>query len=286
MIVYKHYNQEQLNSQYNNRLHVPDYSDYFERWERLSRHTKKENTIIENIFFGDRPEECLDIFPAKGSSARTIVFIHGGYWHLLDKKMFYFLAPTFLKYNITTVFTNYPLAPAVSMDMIVSSCSKAILWLHDNIIRFNGNPLQMYVMGHSAGGHLASMLMVDDDTNFLKGVISLSGLFRLEPIVLSYINDTLHMDIDMAKRNSPVNLEPVNACPLLLAKGENETDEFKAQSIELYDNWKNKCASAELLKIPGKNHYSILDAVAEKGSLLQSAIFRFMSIKDKHFENN
>lgn len=278
MTVYKHYNQEQLNNQYNNRLHVPDYADYFKRWERLSRQTEKENTIIKNVFYGDHPEECLDIFPAEGSNAKTIVFIHGGYWHLLDKKMFYFLAPTFLKYNITTVFINYPLAPAASMDMIVSSCSKAILWLHDNIIRFNGNPLQIYVMGHSAGGHLASMLMVDDNTNFLKGVISLSGLFRLEPIVLSYINNTLHMDIDTAKRNSPVNLEPANACSLLLATGENETNEFKAQSIELYNSWRNKHASAELLKVPGKNHYSILEVVTEKDSLLQSAIFRLMDI--------
>jgi arylformamidase len=279
MTVYKHYNQEQLNNQYNNRLHVPCYTDYFERWERLSKQTEKENTIIKNIFFGDHPEECLDIFPVENSPAKTIVFIHGGYWHLLDKKMFYFLAPTFLQHNITTVFINYPLAPAASMDMIVSSCSKAILWLHDNIMRFNGNPSAMYVLGHSAGGHLASMLMVDDDTNFLKGVISLSGLFRLEPIVLSYINDTLHMDIDMAKRNSPLNLEPVNARPLLLATGENETDEFKAQSMELYNSWRNQQGSVKLLKVPGKNHYSILDAVTEKGSLLQSAIFHLMGIK-------
>ena len=278
MTVYKHYDQAQLNNQYNNRLHVPDYADYYERWEKLSRQTEKENTIIKNIFFGkNHSEECLDIFPAENSPAKTIVFIHGGYWHLLDKTMFHFIAPTFLQYNITTVFINYPLAPAASMNTIVSTCHKAILWLHDNIMHFNGNPSQIYVMGHSAGGHLASMLMVNDDTNFLKGVISLSGLFRLEPIVLSYINDKLRMDMDTAIRNSPINLEPVNACPLLLAIGEDETDEFKTQSMELCNSWKSKHASTELLKIPGKNHYSILDAVTERGSLLQSAIFRLMS---------
>lgn len=279
MIIYKHYNQEQLNSQYNNRLHVPDYADYFERWEKLSRQTEKEKTFVKNIFFDDDPQACLDIFPAQGSLCKTIVFIHGGYWHLLDKKMFYFLAPTFLQHNITTVIINYPFAPAASMDTIVSTCRKAILWLHDNIMHYNGNPLMMYVMGHSAGAHLASMLMVDGNTNFLKGVISLSGLFSLEPIVLSYINDTLNLDMDTATRNSPVNLEPLNECPLLLATGENETDEFKSQSMALYNSWINKCKSTELLNTPGKNHYSILDAVIENSSLLQSAIFRFMAIK-------
>jgi arylformamidase len=278
MIIYKHYSQEQLNNQYNNRLHVPGFADYFERWEHLSRQTEKENSIIKDIFFGDHPQECLDIFPAKGSNAKTLVFIHGGYWHLLDKQMFYFLAPTFLQHNITTVLINYPLAPTASMDTIVSSCRKAIMWLHDNIMRFNGDPSQMHVMGHSAGGHLASMFMVDRKTNFLKSTISLSGLFCLEPITLSYINDSLLMDMDTARRNSPVNLEPANTCPLLLATGGNETDEFHSQSMELYKRWKDTNESTEILKVPGKNHYSILDAVTEKDSPLQSAIFRLMDI--------
>jgi arylformamidase len=280
MTVYKHYNQEQLNNQYNNRLHVPGYADYFERWEKLSRQTEKEHTIIKNIFYGNHSEECLDIFPAANPLAKTMIFIHGGYWHLLDKTLFHFLAATFLKHNVTTVFINYPLAPAASIDAIVSSCRKAIQWVHDNVMRFNGDLSQMYVMGHSAGAHLAAMLLVDSAANFLKGAILLSGLFRLEPITLSYVNDVLLMDMETAIRNSPVLLNPLNLCPLLLVAGTDETDEFKDQSMELYNSWKNKHNSIELLKIPGKNHYSILDAVTEKSSLLQSAIFRLMNIND------
>lgn len=278
MTVYKHYNQEQLNNQYNNRLHVPDYADYFERWEKQSRQTEKEYTIVKNIFFGTHREECLDIFPAEDPLAKTMIFIHGGYWHLFNKTSFYFLAPTFLKHHVTTVFINYPLAPAASIDTIVLSCSKAIRWLHDNVMRFNGNPAQMYVMGHSAGAHLASILLIEDDINFLKGAISLSGLFRLEPVMLSYVNDVIQMDMQTAIRNSPVYLKPVNPCPLLLVVGADETDEFKNQTVEMYNSWKNKHSCIELLKISGKNHYSIVDAVAEKDSSLQSAIFRLMNI--------
>src|SRR3954452_11154389 len=146
MIIYKHYNREQLDSQYNNRLHVPDYADYFERWEKLSRQTEEEHTVFKNIFYGDHPEECLDIFPAEDPLAKTMVFIHGGYWYSLDKRLFHFLASTFLPYNVTTVLINYPLAPTASIDNIVSSCRKAILWLHDNVKRFNGDPSSMYAM--------------------------------------------------------------------------------------------------------------------------------------------
>jgi len=278
MTVYKHYNQEQLNSQYNNRLHVPDYADYFERWEKLSRQTEKEHTIVKNIFFGDHPGECLDIFPAAMPLAKTIVFVHGGYWHLLDKTLFHFLAATFLKYDVTTVVINYPLAPAASMDVIVSSSRNGIQWLYNNVMRFNGDPSQLYVIGHSAGAHLAAMLLVKEDASFLKGVIALSGLFRLEPVMLSYVNDVLGMDRKTAISNSPVYLAPVHLCPLLLVIGANETDEFKDQSMELYNTWKNKHTCMELLTIPGKNHYSILDAVTEKGSSLQFAIFHMLNI--------
>src|SRR5664279_2882834 len=160
MNVYKHYNQEQLNDQYNTRRHVPDYAVYFERSERLSRETSEQHVFAKDIPYGDHSKEILDIFPSKNPHSKTLVFIHGGYWHLLDKEMFHFLAGHFLKYNVTTVLINYPLAPLCSINEIVNSCRKAMGWIHDNIKRFNGDPAELYLLGHSAGGHLVSMLMV------------------------------------------------------------------------------------------------------------------------------
>ena len=278
MSVYKHYNQEQLNDQYNVRLQVPDFAGYFDRWERLSRQTAEQNTILKDIPFGDHPEERLDIFPSKIHQSKTLVFIHGGYWHLLDKSMFHFLAGHFLKYNVTTVLINYPLAPRSSIAEIIVSCRKALRWLHDNIIHFNGDPTELYLMGHSAGGHLASMLLVAEEAKFVRSVISLSGLFRLEPLMLSYLNDSIGMDRENSLKNSPVFLNPANDCPLLLATGTDETNEFKAQSEELYQSWKSKCSFIEYLEIPQKNHYSILDTVVEKDSTLCGAIIRLMNI--------
>ena len=279
MNVYKQYNQEQLNNQYNMRLHVPDYAEYFDRWERLSRETAEHNTLLKDMPFGDHPEELLDIFPSKIHQSKTLVFIHGGYWHLLDKSMFRFLAEHFLKYNVTTVLINYPLAPRSSINEIVASCRKALQWLHDNIVRFNGDPGELYLMGHSAGGHLASMLMVEEEAKFVRAMISLSGLFRLEPVMLSYLNDSIGMDRENAANNSPVFLEPASDCPLLLVTGSEETDEFHVQSEELYNRWKDKCCSADLVIVPAKNHYSILDAVVEKDSILRDSINYLMKLQ-------
>lgn len=281
MKVYKHYDQQQLNFQYNTRLNVPDYTLYFDQWEKSSRDAQKRFSAIRDICFGDHPGECLDVFPAGMSGSKTVIFIHGGYWHLLDKALFHFLSSTFLYHNITAVYINYRLAPAATIDQIVTSCGQAVKWVHNNITRYNGNPSELYVLGHSAGGHLASMLLTQHDFSFLKGVVSLSGLFHLEPVMLSYLNEMVRLDVSSAARNSPVFLSPLNHCPLLLITGADESHEFKSQSTEFYKSWKRTNSSIEFLEIAGKNHYSILDTVTEENSLVQSAIFRLMNIKTK-----
>ncbi len=278
MIIYKQYNQEQLNDQYNTRLQVPDYAGYFDRWEKRSRQTAEQHAILKDISFGTHPDERLDIFPSHIPHSKTLVFIHGGYWHLLDKTMFHFLAEHFLQYNVTTVLINYPLAPHSSIHEIVNSCRKALRWIHDNIVHYNGDPMELYLLGHSAGGHLASMLLVEEEASFVRAAISLSGLFRLEPVMLSYLNASIGMDRENAQTNSPVFLNPAKDSRLLLITGTSESDEFKDQSEELCQSWKSKCGYMEYLKVPDKNHYSILDAVIEKNSILRAAIFQLMNI--------
>lgn len=278
MIVYKQYNQEQLNCQYNTRLHVPAYAEYFERWERLSRQTENQHTVVKDISFGSHEKERMDIYPSATPHSRVIVFLHGGYWHLLDKSMFHFLADHYLSHSVTTVLVNYPLAPHAGISEIVLSCRKALRWLYSNVEGFNGDPAQLFVIGHSAGGHLASMMMVDKEMNFIKGIVSLSGIFRLEPVMRSYVNDAIGMNKKMADNNSPVFLDPAVECPLLLATGMEESDEFKNQSDELYNRWKRKSGNVELIQVPGKNHYSILDSVVEKNNEIHNAVMRLLNL--------
>jgi arylformamidase len=279
-MLYKNYDQEALDRQYNLRLHTPDFADYFERWDLLSRQTEKKYPVDKDISYSTLPLEQSDIYPSSQAHSKTLVFIHGGYWHLLDKTAFHFIADVFHADNITTVLLNYPLAPACSMDQIVLSCRKSVAWLYENIIKYNGDPNHIYIAGHSAGGHLAAMLMATDwprfnpfvPGNIIKGVCALSGLFNLTPVRLCYINQIVGMNDETAARNSPVNLHPMNTCPLILAVGAAETTEFIEQSTELAICWEQKNCNAQLMQIPGKNHYSILDTIIDKEAELHLAI--------------
>ena len=282
MIIYKKYNQQELDLQYNNRFHVPDFEKYLLQGEYLSRQTEKNYKIIKDIPYGDLPRERLDICPSAKPGSKTLIYIHGGYWQRLDKSSFHYIAGSFAAYGITTVLINYPLAPAAVMDQIVLSCRKAVSWIHKNIAEWNGDPDQIYIAGHSAGAHLATMIITDEEKqnkqDCIKGICAISGLYNLIPIQLSNINDAIQMDKETAIRNSPVFMNPIESCPLLLTVGGEETNEFNDQGSELINLWKSKMKSIELKIIPGLNHFSIIDSVNEKDSLVHQSICKLMDI--------
>jgi arylformamidase len=254
-----------------------------ERWEMLSRQTEKEFPVIKNIPYGALPREQLDIYPSLHPSSKTLIFIHGGYWHKFDKSSFQFIGNAFRNYSITTVLINYPLAPVASIDQISASCRLAIHWLYQNISAYNGDPGQLYIAGHSAGGHLSATLLATDWRHFnlipdtIKGVCVISGLFNLIPIMLSDINQVLKMDTETALRNSPVHLLPATRYPLSIVVGSDETNEFLNQSKELYTCWKESIPT-EIIQVQGLNHYSIIETMLDPRSCLHQAMLRLMEI--------
>jgi arylformamidase len=286
MPVYKNFDQAALNSQYNIRSHVPDFGVYLERCDLLSRQTEKELYAVKDLSYGLLAREKLDIYPSGKPSSKTLVFIHGGYWQRFGKRDFQFIAKAFRDYGVTTALIEYPLAPDVSIDQVVNSCRQAVDWLSRNIAEYDGDPGQLYIAGHSAGAHLAAMLLTTDwkpfnlNNDLIKGVCLVSGLYNLIPIYLSDINEVLHMNYEEALRNSPVQYTPASHCPVSIIVGGNETPEFLDQSRELYACWKEK-TSAEILEAEGINHYSIVETILDPESALHQAMLRLMKIGDQ-----
>jgi arylformamidase len=283
MLIYKQYDQAALDRQYNNRLQVPDFATHLDRWESLSRQTEKDYKVAVDISYGKLLRQKLDIYPSLHPRSRTLIFIHGGYWQKFDKANFQFIAKAFYTHNITTVIINYPLGPSAPVDEIVASCIDAVRWLYNNVEAYNGDPTQLYIAGHSAGAQLAAMVLATNWKQFdlagdvIKGACVISGIFNLIPIRLSYLNQSLRMDTTAALRNSPVQLVPSVLCPLTIVVGSNETDEFLDQSRELYNCWKENIP-AEIMELPGLNHFSILETVLDPASELYRLMSRLMKI--------
>jgi arylformamidase len=113
--------------------------------------------------------------------------------------------------------------------------------------------------------------------NIIKSATAISGVFDLAPLPYTFLQPKLQLTWDQTLRNSPILHLPdpqSGTPPLLVAYGENETDEFRRQSEEFFAAWKAKGLDGDLMVLPGKNHFDVIDGFLDAGSRLCSEILR------------
>lgn len=278
--VYKHYTAEQLDQQYNNRAAVPDHEQYFERWKQKSVQAREQFGMREDVAYGTGDRETLDIFPAQTSNAPVVVFLHGGYWQALDKTYFSFIAPPLLQQGHTVAVVNYPLCPAAKLSAVVTSLRWALIYLLRNLHRFNGDAGRIYLVGHSAGGHLAAMLLATHwdvldsalNSSIVQHAVCISGLFELEPLRHTYVNQALNLDQEACLQLSPIFLPPPPSGSVSLYVGGEESDEYKRQSEQLVQAWSGPQFALRNQVLDGHNHFSILDELTTTEGKILTAI--------------
>jgi arylformamidase len=234
MIVYRSMDRQALDAAYNNSAAVADSDRYLADWLHRSEALRARMPDHLNLVYGNAPRARLDFFPANCTGAATLLFFHGGYWQRNAKEGFGFVAEGPLSRGFHVALAGYTLAPEATMDRIVRKSRTALRWLHEHLATLGGDPARLYVSGWSAGGHLAAMLM---DEPMVAGGLAISGLFDLEPIRLSYLNEKLGLDAEQARRNSPLLNLPARAAKLIMAHGGNELPELKRQSREFGAAW-------------------------------------------------
>lgn len=283
--AYATYDQTTLDAQYNPRAAVPDHAAIFARHARMSEEARRHFSCRLDVAYGSSDAERLDIFPAQQSGAPVVVYFHGGFWRSRDKADFSFLSRAFVPLGATLVLANYALCPAVNMDTLVGQCLKAIAWIQRHCTDFGGNSDRVFVAGHSAGAHIATMALIADaegngpmPKGFLKGGTAISGLFDLEPVRRTHVNGDLRLTHEQAERNSPLRQLPIRSAPLVIAVGQLETDEFRRQSEEFGHAWRERGLPGELLEVSDQHHYTILDVLLDPTSQLTLAIRQQLGI--------
>ena len=273
------YTPEFVERGYNNRAAVPDHPLWLARFTASSAETRTALSPKLDLRYGLGPKETLDLFLPQGHARGTFAFLHGGYWRMLDKSDFSFVAAPFVARGFAVAVVNYDLCPEVSMATIVEESRRAIAWLAREGAAHGASPDRIVVGGHSAGGHLAAMLFMTDWVALgimrdpIAGAVSLSGVHDLAPMVQFSFNADFKLDAAEAARLSPVLMTPRSRVPLVLAVGADETSEFIRQTRILWDAWPaNRPPGARApLIIRGRHHFSVVVDYAEAESELTQA---------------
>ncbi len=265
-----------LEAEYNNRRRVPQFAEHGARWQAASAAYRQAARADLDLPYGPAERQRYDLFRAGDAKAPLVAYIHGGYWQRGDRKDYSFLAKELNAAGIDLALPSYTLCPAVSVMDIVGElrvCLAAI-WK-----KTGKHPV---VTGHSAGGHLTAAMVATDwsgivgaPADLVRAGVAISGVFDLEPLIPTSINDLVGLDATSARAASPLAWPPPpKGRALVAAVGGDEGSEFLRQARVIAEAWARAGLQTQCLVVPGTNHFTVVDELSNPGSELFAAVVR------------
>src|ERR1051325_6689236 len=182
----------------NNGVAVAGSVDMVAGWEQRSGELRKRHSGYRELRYGARERNRIDFLAVPGK-APTLLFIHGGYWQNRAKEVFSIFAEGPMAHGINVALIGYTLAPDATLDQIVAEIHAGIDYLAGQLPGLGAAAEGIVVSGWSAGGHLTSMALSNPH---VRGGMAVSGIYDLEPIRHSYLNEKLRLDAALASRQS------------------------------------------------------------------------------------
>ncbi|MFK7855312.1 MAG: alpha/beta hydrolase [Granulosicoccus sp.] len=241
-----------------------------ERWVSLSAEYRQAMLAKDcaelDLAYSDGPRNQYDLFKCEQSNNGLVVFIHGGYWHKLDRSYWSFIARGPLEHGWNVAIPSYTLAPEAPISHITQEVAKAITMAAQQL----DGPIRL--IGHSAGGHLVSRMLCDDsplDTkilNRIEHVVPVSGVYDLRPLLQTKMNQTLRLNEQEAEQESPVLRAPKSNCSITLWVGCNERPEFLRQTRMMCETWQGQYEKIDAIYQAKKDHFSVIEDLADPES--------------------
>jgi len=163
---------------------------------------KKDMTsyiLVPNIRYASHPKSdpklnMLDVYmPKKGSNSPVVIWIHGGAFAYGDKEYVQEKAEYFTRKGYVFISINYRLSPKVVHPAHAQDVSDAIVWINKNAVHYSADAGKIFLIGHSAGAHLAALVSIDETyiknaggaPGIIQGVVLLDGAGYDIPVLMA-----------------------------------------------------------------------------------------------------
>lgn len=273
---------EWYNDQYDPRKKCRPLPEIVAEWMLRSREFRHRYGNFETVRYGVGEREVFDFYRAPDAKG-ILAFFHGGYWRSGSKDEHAWIAESFVNAGLSVAVMNYPLCPQADLPEIIACARVALSRLYHDVATQQERS-KMVVTGHSAGGYHAASLAVKESgipANAavpISAVVTISGIFDLMPLTRTLMNEWLRLTPSLAAELNLMLKRP-SAAEFILAYGGLESDEFARQSRDLCRAWGVK--DANVLPIPGKNHFDVLDDFALSSGDLNRRILETLTQRPK-----
>ena len=223
---------------------------------------------------GGNARQRLDVYQPARADVETkerpvVIFFYGGAWQEGSRSDYLFVAEALTERGYVVVVPDYRVYPEVMYPDFLRDGAAAVAWTHANIERFGGHRSKIFLMGHSAGAHIAAMLALDPTyltaqkvpLASIKGLIGLAGAYDFlpltEPNVIALFST--EKNLAMTQPISYVKLPAVAPTPpVLLLHGDDDKRVYPKNSINLARELKAVGARVEFDMLPGVSHTGII----------------------------
>ncbi len=259
----------------------PHYGELFDAFQRESDAVAAAPNATLDIAYGAHPREVFDFFAAPDGARGVLAYFHAGYWQSRDKSLFRFLAPAFVASGIDVAMVNYPLCPDVSLPALVEATRRSVPAVLRHAATLGRYGTRLVASGHSAGAHIAAELALTDwrqrglTASPIAAVAALSGVYDLEPLIETPLNDRLRLDATTARAMSPIRRVRGGMPEALFVVGGTETPAFIDQNAAMHEAWIAGGNAGTRMAIDDEDHFSLLRALQRPGELLNRMIGLF-----------
>jgi len=270
--IFRNMTRVELDIAYNNVKAEPNFAGLMDRYREKSTALYEAFPVERDIRYGPGTRQRFDWAPCGHSNAPTFAFIHGGYWQNYTKEDLAFVAHGPLAHGFNVALAEYTLAPQASMTEIVGEIRSLLdhLAASDLPAGFGGRPVCL--CGHSAGGQLAALHRSHPAVDV---TLTVSGLFDLEPIALSWLNDKLNLTpIEIVDYSPLRHIAP--GTPTIVCVGSAELPELVRHSTEYTNACRANGQAATHLTLAGRTHFTVLKDLATPNSAILRAVVEAM----------